>query len=1242
MAGIGEILALAAAGYLINERTPKVTPVKKNKKSKKERTNATDIYNQNNSREVRDEFETKGKKRYQESLDFRNTRMIPKDYKEFGKYLDKNKGKIRIDENENTTENIESSKQQFRGQVETIRGKVVEGFDDDSQYSDQETRDSLDDSASANSNGTYNGFTSDPTSVIDKMSSLTNNRKFESCVAKQSRRKRDKFNENNTWTNQFDQMTFDNMGDPVSVNGVNRKTSGKNADSRRIELERDMELNGGYSMFDGNDDGTYGVVRPESRDFIHENMVPNVRRGPSAIQEAKRAEANTSRLNLFTGSADQIDWKPKVERAPLFSPLVGVVNIYGDPVRTSEFESRYFAGKEQRNTLPFKQVKVTPGLDIGYNAVGKQGYHDMYRVIDPGVDELRPLSKPKISELGSYVGPGKKGDKGPVQGRVAQNRTPRFRERGTDDLVRGRSYITAPTIYGEYNQKNLATVNRGVKETLAVGPAQHHLEGLTPDEARGRWRESMKENYKYDHPRNVLMHESLKGQGHNNESFVPDQTQREMKNRKGSAYWAAGGKQYVVDYAGATPDSTMREVHAKYDRAGHTTGSKQSQRTIDYSDVPNQTMRDIHSKPDRAGHTTGNKQQIRAFDYSDVPDQTMRNVHDKLDRSGHVSGNSQQYRAVDYNDVPDQNMRNIHDKPDRSGHVSGNREQYQTIDWNDVGDPTMRDIHNKYDRSGHLTGNREGYQSVNWVDVPDQTMRDIHSKPDRSGHIKGNKEQYRAINYNDLPDPTMRDIHNEPDRSGHVSGNREQYKAIDYDDVPDPNMRNVHDKPDRAGHTTGNRQQYRAVDYDDVPNPNMRNVHSKPDRSGHVSGNRQQYRAIDYDDVPDPNMRNVHSKPDRSGHVSGNRQQYRAVDYDDVPDPNMRNIHSKPDRSGHVSGNRQQYRAVDYDDVPDATMRNIHDKPDRSGHVSGNRQQYRAVDYDDVTDPTMREIHSKPDRSGHVSGNRQQYRAVDYDDVPEVTMREIHSKPDRSGHVSGNRQQYRAVDYDDIPEVTMREIHSKPDRSGNVSGNREQYRAIDYNDVPEVTMREIHGKSDRSGHVSGNKEQYKAIDYSDVPDVTMREIHGKMDRAGVVTDNRQQYRTIDYSDVPDVTMREIHPGGRTGGAQSRDLKQGSRHQYMNMKINGAKEALEEGRAPTKIGMNKGWSIDETAFQFRNPVEGKWRSGPGSDMMYKNDTLGITSTRIPTGKFHINDRILAFTEENLEGNPLVNNLIHRGI
>jgi hypothetical protein len=832
-ANIGEAFALVSAGLTINNREsePKVVP--RNHKVKKSNTNETDIYTSNNSRKVRDEYEKAGRKRFRDSREYKESGVVPQNYREYEQWKKRHKAK-----------RVKSVDFETKHKYGKISAEELDGIDSasDSEFSDIESINSVESFGSMGSDDGYHGISyNNPDSIFDKMDSVTNNRKFEN-------RKRMNINTNSngsgTWTSQLDPMTFDNAGDAVASNDVNSSNHMK-----RAILQRELEMGGGYSAYDAHDDGTYGVVDPKSRDFIHENMQPFVSRDPSAYHEQSRNDVNTRTLELFTGSHKNIEFRPKTERAPLFSPLIGATNIYGDPVRTDEYKSRLYVSGKRTNELPFQQVKVTPGLDIGYNAVGKHGYHDPVQPMYKNIDELRTVQN-RRQVYGSYMGPGKKGEKGTVVGKVTQYKAPTFEERGVEDMVRSRATITAPTIHGEYDPNNMATTNRGVEETHRAGPAQSKVDGNTPGQLRGNYRASRRENYQNDHPRNIVAHESQRGCSHNYESFVPDATQREMKSQLGHAHNGTYHKTMAIDY-NDTPDVTKRDIHNKYDRTGHVTGNRKGINAVNWDDVPDVNMRNIHNEYDRSGHVTGNRQGINAVNWDDVPDVTKRDIHNEYDRAGHVTGNKQGINAVNWDDVPDVTKRDIHNEYDRAGHITGNKQGINAVNWDDVPDVTKRDIHNEYDRTGHVTGNKKGINAIDWDDVPDVTKRDIHNKYDRAGHITGNKKGINAVDYDDVPDVTKRDIHNEYDRTGHVTGNKKGINAVDWNDVPDINMRNVHAETDRAGHVTGNRKGINAIDWNDVPDINMRNVHAETDRAGHVTGNKKGINAIDWNDVPD-------------------------------------------------------------------------------------------------------------------------------------------------------------------------------------------------------------------------------------------------------------------------------------------------------------------------------------------------------------------------------------------------------
>ena len=95
-------------------------------------------------------------------------------------------------------------------------------------------------------------------------------------------------------------------------------------------------------------------------------------------------------------------------------------------------------------------------------------------------------------------------------------------------MVRQAAQYSAPTVYGEYDPKNLATVNRGVKETMKMGPAYASNQGNTPGKHLSKWQDARRQNWKYDHPRNIGRQETTNGDAHNKDAYVPDMTKRNL------------------------------------------------------------------------------------------------------------------------------------------------------------------------------------------------------------------------------------------------------------------------------------------------------------------------------------------------------------------------------------------------------------------------------------------------------------------------------------------------------------------------------------------------------------------------------------------------------------------------------------------------------------------------------------------------------------------------------------------
>jgi hypothetical protein len=1157
---------LGVLGKFINGRQEKMELEKKVPLKRK----PENIYNNGKNKLIKKKWQEKATNRTKASLNPKKTGIIPKQYNNMKALKKKNQYR------KLNTFSSASSDSVFSDDYEEEMGCCPEA-----EMSDQSNVSSL---------NMHN-----PLLMVDKCQKFIDNRKHERKFVQKTQ-------DDNNFLEQFEPMKFDNNGPPSSQNAVH-KGNGMDTVIQRMEAERALGAEafgnqGGFTNFGETNDMTYGVTAPEN--FTHNNMKPNFKSKSAAgpLRQEHAGETHQRKMELFSGStnADRPDWQHKKEQAPLFHPAANIENIYGMPSMTDYMESRYIPSKTRNNEKPFQPIKVTSGLGLGANgdATFTKGGGDLYRVLPKTVDDLRPLSRPKITYEGVTV-QGQKGNRGRLHGRqVQQRQVVKFKENQPGEYRKTfNSQLQAPKIIGEVDPTTMGGANRGIHNNCYVGPSKHEVSKVTTDELRGKYRTAFKENYDHAEPRNVQLIEGLRTKSQNYNTWIPGPTQRGKEEKYvGPAGKSETGKTYAFDTDNAIPDTNMRTEHMTTDRAGKA--------------------------------MTGDLQKTQYFDPSDVTDNNMRNIHEKTDRSGKaVTGDYDQARYINFGDVPDENMRGVHAKTDRSGKA--------------------------------LTGDREQVRYINYGDVPDENMRGVHAKTDRSGKaVTGDREQVRYINYSDVPDENMRGVHAKTDRSGKaVTGDREQVRYINYGDVPDENMRGVHAKTDRSGKAvTGDREQVRYINYSDVPDENMRGIHAKTDRSGKaVTGDREQVRYINYGDVPDENMRGVHAKTDRSGKaVTGDREQVRYINYSDVPDENMRGIHAKTDRSGKaITGDREQARYINYGDVPDENMRGIHAKTDRSGKaITGDREQARYINYGDVPDENMRGIHAKTDRSGKaITGDREQARYINYGDVPDENMRGIHAKTDRSGKaVTGDREQVRYINYSDVPDENMRGIHAKTDRSGKaITGDREQARYINYGDVPDENMRGIHAKTDRSGKaITGDREQARYINFNDVPDENMRTIHDKTDRSGkAVTGDREQVRYINFKDVPDQTMREMTGETNWTGPGKYVYADGPRNRRdaLNSKVNVTREVVAKGRMPTLVGENRGPTTGFTEYRFRDPEQSNYINHAGL-LNQTVDKMPFKMENVKNPTWYNNTRLTNVPENNLQKNPYINNMVHKAI
>jgi hypothetical protein len=140
--------------------------------------------------------------------------------------------------------------------------------------------------------------------------------------------------------------------------------------------------------------------------YRHNNMQPFF---GSKSHTGGNINSTESTLDNYQGGGSQ--YISKKEIAPMFEPGTNLQYAFGTPNQTDFIKSRINSSIKMTGVKPFEDVKVGPGLGLGYGSEGVAGYNsgmlarDMWR--DKTVDELRVNSNQKATGLTAlgYEGP---------------------------------------------------------------------------------------------------------------------------------------------------------------------------------------------------------------------------------------------------------------------------------------------------------------------------------------------------------------------------------------------------------------------------------------------------------------------------------------------------------------------------------------------------------------------------------------------------------------------------------------------------------------------------------------------------------------------------------------------------------------------------------------------------------------------------------------------------------------------
>lgn len=649
--------------------------------------------------------------------------------------------------------------------------RKVEGFsgDNDSVFSDDKSNLSR---RSRHSNSSLNGsvdLNNDHMAFFKKSNIMQDTRLHEKKYVSQGRQ-----NETNGYLSQFEDLAFDNPTDPVSANSTGPRM-GQYGNISKLEMERELALKGNYSNFVDDSDMTYGIVDPNK--LTHNNMIPGYSSGtgkgygPDSDATKKFNDYKQRKVELFSGSTKSVDYRPKTERRPLFNPQVGLTWIYGTPNFTDYMESRYIPSKERRNELVHQPVRITPGLNLGYNEISKEGFNDTFRVLPKTVDELRAANNPKIS-YEAKINHGKKGDRRPIIANMAKHKPTKFKEQDPRDMVKSLGYYRAPSIYGNYDAPS---TNRQQTTKSWYGPIGFSKDEPRPESMMEKHRLPFRENFLSDTPRNITGVDQEKNTSNTGNSYYAKPTNRVTTEINGYVNPAAppGWKQtYAWDSKTNIPDPTKRDTTQEngYVNPAAPGDWKQTYAWDSKTNIPDPTRRDTTQENGYVNPAApGDWKQTYAWDTkTNVPEPTRR---DTTQNNGYVNPAAPEWKQTyawdNQTNIPDPTRR---DTTQNNGYVNPagptDREKggYQVEVQNTYAPTTIRQLTQNTAQIGQAAPNsreKGGYQVEVQNTYAPTTMRQLTQNTTQigqAGPTDREKGGYQIEVQNTYAPTTMRQL----------------------------------------------------------------------------------------------------------------------------------------------------------------------------------------------------------------------------------------------------------------------------------------------------------------------------------------------------------------------------------------------------------------------------------------------------------------------------------------------------
>ena len=228
--------------------------------------------------------------------------------------------------------------------------------------------------------------------------------------------------------------------------------------------------------------------------FAHNNMSPFF---GGSIKQNMSDKSNETILEIHTGQPKYGIEKDTTK--PFYNPTPSN-NVNGTQNITDELVNRFVVGNIRRNEHPIEKQMVGPGLNDGYTTLPSGGFHQgdtINYILPKNIDELRPLSDPKMSFGGRIITGKHVTDKPSNIGNVNKYRPTREFEHGHDRLFTSVGVEVKPK-----SNPTIVLKETNRKDTHSSYGGAAHSE-IKKHRAGENFKKSTKHNYITDGYRNL-------------------------------------------------------------------------------------------------------------------------------------------------------------------------------------------------------------------------------------------------------------------------------------------------------------------------------------------------------------------------------------------------------------------------------------------------------------------------------------------------------------------------------------------------------------------------------------------------------------------------------------------------------------------------------------------------------------------------------------------------------------------